>query len=908
MEFPWKKQTILCLTFFCLLLGDSYAATDEKVHHNTPIITEEAVHVGAILDMRSREGSIVLSCISMALSDFYYQHSNYSTRVILHSRDSNKGNPLHAVWAALNLLDKIKVEAIIGAQTSMEASLLAELGEATKVPVMSLSQPSHSLPSNKYSFFVEITLDETSEVMGITALVEALKCRDIVLLYENTKYGRDMIPSLINSFQQKNINISYRSFIAPTSTNEQITEELRKLKALNSKTIVLHVSHLIVPRIFLNAKKLRMMSEDYDWIMTSMSMNFLHSINLSVTELMQGVVGLRSYVPASTTLHNLTSRLRPKFYKEEEKPHVEVRELNADGIRAYDATWALAEAVERSRKKFSTTRKQNIRLNPRHLIESRSSKHGVVLLREILQSRLKGLRGEIKYINGRLFSGAFEIVNVIGEGEIKRVGLWPCEKRSIEEWHLFNNRRSLLSTHDLETNKFFEESPSIMKGSKKQLMSSEKKLRIGVPVKVGFKEFVRMEHDIETNTTHITGFSIDVFKAAIRGLPYKVHYEFIPFEDSHGNMAGTYNDLVQQVYLKKYDAVVGDTTISANRSLYVDFTIPYTDLGVGVLVRKDEENMWVFLKPLSADLWITSAAFFILTGLVVWIIERPINQEFQGSLSQQIGTIFWFSFSTLVFAHREKLLNNLTKFVVIIWVFVVLILSSSYTANLASMMTMKQIQMNSKVNYIVYQISSFTKLGFIDFTCKGLKKFDQTEEAYVDALSRGSKHGGVSAIIDEIPYIKIFLAKYSSKYSMIKTKSTTNGFGFVFPKGSKLVHDISRQIEILREEGKLVQMEEDWFHSIKTDLMFDDTTSDPNPLNLHSFRGLFLVSGVSSVVALILFTIFLVKEKWHVVKTFKVGYVIRAQLQHDANGNEKFYLLSMLPNGIHLIFVNSHIY
>ncbi|PRQ56844.1 putative periplasmic binding protein-like I [Rosa chinensis] len=828
--------------------------------------------------------------------------------------------------AALNLLDKIKVEAIIGAQTSMEASLLAELGEATKVPVMSLSQPSHSLPSNKYSFFVEITLDETSEVMGITALVEALKCRDIVLLYENTKYGRDMIPSLINSFQQKNINISYRSFIAPTSTNEQITEELRKLKALNSKTIVLHVSHLIVPRIFLNAKKLRMMSEDYDWIMTSMSMNFLHSINLSVTELMQGVVGLRSYVPASTTLHNLTSRLRPKFYKEEEKPHVEVRELNADGIRAYDATWALAEAVERSRKKFSTTRKQNIRLNPRHLIESRSSKHGVVLLREILQSRLKGLRGEIKYINGRLFSGAFEIVNVIGEGEIKRVGLWPCEKRSIEEWHLFNNRRSLLSTHDLETNKFFEESPSIMKGSKKQLMSSEKKLRIGVPVKVGFKEFVRMEHDIETNTTHITGFSIDVFKAAIRGLPYKVHYEFIPFEDSHGNMAGTYNDLVQQVYLKKYDAVVGDTTISANRSLYVDFTIPYTDLGVGVLVRKDEENMWVFLKPLSADLWITSAAFFILTGLVVWIIERPINQEFQGSLSQQIGTIFWFSFSTLVFAHSkhlitflliilivfptqqysssififyrfnllpnpgswstlllvagEKLLNNLTKFVVIIWVFVVLILSSSYTANLASMMTMKQIQMNSKVNYIVYQISSFTKLGFIDFTCKGLKKFDQTEEAYVDALSRGSKHGGVSAIIDEIPYIKIFLAKYSSKYSMIKTKSTTNGFGFVFPKGSKLVHDISRQIEILREEGKLVQMEEDWFHSIKTDLMFDDTTSDPNPLNLHSFRGLFLVSGVSSVVALILFTIFLVKEKWHVVKTFKVGYVIRAQLQH----------------------------
>ncbi|KAM5550893.1 hypothetical protein ABKV19_027303 [Rosa sericea] len=321
-------------------------------------------------------------------------------------------------------------------------------------------------------------------------------------------------------------------------------------------------------------------------------------------------------------------------------------------------------------------------------------------------------------------------------------------------------------------------------------------------------------------------------------------------------MAGTYNDLVQQVYLKKYDAVVGDTTISANRSLYVDFTIPYTDLGVGVLVRKDEENMWVFLKPLSANLWITSAAFFILTGLVVWIIERPINQEFQGSLSQQIGTIFWFSFSTLVFAH--KVVKQLDKV-------------CSDHMGVCSAYTELQLHCNSSFND-----DHETDTNEL----KRLKKFDQTEEAYVDALSRGSKHGGVSAIIDEIPYIKIFLAKYSSKYSMIKTKSTTNGFGFVFPKGSKLVHDISRQIEILREEGKLVEMEEAWFHSKKTDLMFDDTTSDPNTLNLHSFRGLFLVSGVSSVVALILFTIFLVKEKWHVVKTFKVGYVFRAQLQH----------------------------
>lgn len=41
---------------------------------------------------------------------------------------------------------------------------------------------------------------------------------------------------------------------------------------------------------------------------------------------------------------------------------------------------------------------------------------------------------------------------------------------------------------------------------------------------------------------------IDVFKAVIEALPYKVHYEFIPFEDANGNIAGTYNELVYQVH------------------------------------------------------------------------------------------------------------------------------------------------------------------------------------------------------------------------------------------------------------------------------------------------------------------------------------------------------------------------
>ena len=37
-------------------------------------------------------------------------------------------------------------------------------------------------------------------------------------------------------------------------------------------------------------------------------------------------------------------------------------------------------------------------------------------------------------------------------------------------------------------------------------------------------------------------------------------------------------------YAQKFDAVVGDITIVAHRSTYVDFTQPYTESGVSMIV------------------------------------------------------------------------------------------------------------------------------------------------------------------------------------------------------------------------------------------------------------------------------------------------------------------------------------
>ena len=104
--------------------------------------------------------------------------------------------------------------------------------------------------------------------------------------------------------------------------------------------------------------------------------------------------------------------------------------------------------------------------------------------------------------------------------------------------------------------------------------------------------------------------------------------------------------------------MAADTTIIANRTNYIDFTLPYTESGVTMVVPikdNDRNNAWVFLKPLTWDLWITSGIFFVLIGFVVWVLEHRINEDFHGPPSHEIGTSLWYSFSTMVFAQSKFL-------------------------------------------------------------------------------------------------------------------------------------------------------------------------------------------------------------------------------------------------------------
>ncbi|KAA3458519.1 glutamate receptor 1.3-like [Gossypium australe] len=300
-------------------------------------------------------------------------------------------------------------------------------------------------------------------------------------------------------------------------------------------------------------------------------------------------------------------------------------------------------------------------------------------------------------------------------------------------------------------------------------------------------------------------------------------------------------------------------------------------MGIGMvtgLPPKESQNLWIFLKPLSPGLWLTIVGVYVISALFIWLIERPAFVERQTRQSNgEIGRMFGFSFSIFVFAHWEKLSSNLSRSVVVLWVCVVFILGSNYTATLTSMMTVQQIEFNSGKSIIGRATGPVTQgaIGNLNFPNSHSKSIRLTSlEEYAKALSEGSKNGGVSAIIEEMPYINILRQKYPTRYSMVgHVMPVTNGFGFAFPKGSLMAHDISREIAKLREDGMLQRLENEWFKSPIIDFDSDTTSDSMNSLTVRDFRGLFLVNGIYLAIACFLFLTSLLYKNFHVMKEWR---------------------------------------
>lgn len=133
-------------------------------------------------------------------------------------------------------------------------------------------------------------------------------------------------------------------------------------------------------------------------------------------------------------------------------------------------------------------------------------------------------------------------------------------------------------------------------------------------------------------------------------------------------------------------------------------------------------------------------------------------------------------------------MSTLGRLVLIIWLFVVLIINSSYTASLTSILTVQQLyspikgieSLRTSDEPIGFQVGSFAEHYLSEEL--GISKSRLiplgSPEDYATALQKGPKKGGVAAVVDERPYVEIFLSS-QCKFRVLGQEFTKSGWGFV---------------------------------------------------------------------------------------------------------------------------------
>ncbi|TQD75796.1 hypothetical protein C1H46_038693 [Malus baccata] len=432
----------------------------------------------------------------------------------------------------------------------MQASFVVNLGDRANVPIVSFSATSPSLTSLQSSYFFRIAQTDSHQVQAISAIVKNFAWRQVVPIYVDNTYGEGIIPLLTDALHEVGAHVPHRCVIPPSATDEQIGNELYKLMTMQTRVFIVHMLPKLCSKLFAKAKEIGMMSEGYVWIVTNGVANRLWSMHPVILNSMQGVLGVETYVRRTKELQEFKMRWKKQF--QQDNPAIMEVDVDVFGLWAYDATFALALAVEEVGFNASLGfRKGNSSFNSTDLDTFKVSQDGSQLAQALSSTSFKGIAGDFSLKDGQLQSSTFKIVN-LNRYEVRTIAYWTPESGMVETLNSTNTSTpSILRMFNFEDKIKWPGDPLFVPRGW-EIPTKGKKLRIGVPVKFAFTEFVNVTKDSSTNKTDVTGFSIDVFKAAVKLLPYDLPFELIPFAKPDGTSAGTYNDLVYEVYLQVF--------------------------------------------------------------------------------------------------------------------------------------------------------------------------------------------------------------------------------------------------------------------------------------------------------------------------------------------------------------------
>jgi polar amino acid transport system substrate-binding protein len=311
----------------------------------------------------------------------------------------------------------------------------------------------------------------------------------------------------------------------------------------------------------------------------------------------------------------------------------------------------------------------------------------------------------------------------------------------------------------------------------------------------------------------LSGFSIELWNRIGEKLGLKFKY----------HVASNVPALLQDIRSGKAEVGISAISINAEREAEFDFSQPMLNAGLQIMVRGSggeggSNPLWDMLGLLFSPailVWLGVAVLLILVPAhVVWFLERkekdgivPTHQYIPG-----IFYAMYWAAGTLATQSDQAPRHWLARVVAVLWMFTGVVFVALYTAQLAAMLTVQQIQggINGPQDLPGKRVAT-TKGSTAAKAARELRaevmEVERIDEAYRALLDRHA-----DAVVFDAPVLLFYAAKEGKgRVQMVGAPFRKEDYGIVFPRDHPLRKQVNVTLLGLREDGSYDQLYDKWF-------------------------------------------------------------------------------------------------
>jgi polar amino acid transport system substrate-binding protein len=311
----------------------------------------------------------------------------------------------------------------------------------------------------------------------------------------------------------------------------------------------------------------------------------------------------------------------------------------------------------------------------------------------------------------------------------------------------------------------------------------------------------------------LTGFSVELWDniARIMKKPYKAHPK--------ATLAESFDD----VKTGKADLAISAISITAEREVAFDFSLPMFESGLQIMVSSD--NAGNALSPLKNIISLMGTKSFLqMLGLLLLLIILPVplilflehkNHDFL-SAKTRLGKFFesiWWSASTLGAQATHMPQSPVGRILAVIWMFTAIIFVSFFTATFAAGLTVKSLE--SSISEPKHLVGKKVATVRHSTGAKYLKAIKGIEVLELDAVSDAYPlliQNQIQAIVYDAPILLHFAANDGKgKVAMVGAIFKKESYGILLADGSPLRKDINAALLKFRESGEYQALYTKWF-------------------------------------------------------------------------------------------------